>query len=70
MSDSERAERLARLEARTEEQERRLQNIEHKLARLLEMASLGKGSLWMMLKFAAFLAAIGAAFAWTWEKIN
>ena len=36
-------ERLARLEARTEEQERRLQNIEHKLDRLLEMASMGKG---------------------------
>ena len=63
-------ERLARLEARTEEQERRLQNIEHKLDRLLEMASMGKGSLWMMLKVAAFLAAICAAFAWTWERIH
>jgi len=63
-------ERLARLEARTEEQERRLQNIEHKLDRLLEMASMGKGSLWMMLKVAAFLAAICAAFAWTWDKVN
>ena len=63
-------ERLARLEARTEEQERRLQNIEHKLARLREMASMGKGSLWMMLKVAVFVAAIAAAFAWTWEKIN
>ena len=63
-------ERLARLEARTEEQERRLQNIEHKLDRLLEMASMGKGSLWMMLKVAAFLAAICAAFAWVWDKVN
>ncbi len=64
------AERLAKLETRTEEQERRLQNIENKLDRLLEMANLGRGSIWLLLKVAAFVSAIGAAFAWAWEKIN
>ena len=67
MSD---AERLARLETRTDEQERRLASIESKLDRLLEMAAIGKGSLWLLLKAATFLAAIGAAFAWCWDKIN
>lgn len=67
MSD---AERLARLETRTDEQERRLASIESKLDRLLEMAAIGKGSLWLLLKVATFLAAIGAAFAWCWDKIN
>ena len=70
MSDSERAERLARLEARTEEQERRLQNIEYKLDRLLEMASMGKGSLWLMLKMAGIIGAISATFAWAWDRLN
>ncbi len=67
MSDSE---RLAKLEARTDEQERRLASIESKLDRLLEMAAIGKGSLWLLLKAATFMAALGAAFAWCWDKFN
>jgi len=63
-------ERLAKLEARTDEQERRLASIESKLDRLLEMAAIGKGSLWLLLKAATFMAALGAAFAWIWDKIN
>ncbi len=64
------AERLAKLEARTDEQERRLASIESKLDRLLEMAAIGKGSLWLLLKAATFMAALGAAFAWCWDKLN
>jgi cell division protein ZapA (FtsZ GTPase activity inhibitor) len=67
MSESE---RVARLEAITDEQERRLASIESKLDRLLEMAAIGKGSLWLLLKAATFMAAIGAAFAWAWDKLN
>lgn len=64
------AERLAKLETRTDEQERRLASIESKLDRLLEMAAIGKGSLWLLLKAATFMAALGAAFAWAWDKLN
>jgi len=64
------AERVARLETRTDEQERRLANIEMKLDRLLEMANLGRGSIWLLLKVAAFVSAIGAALAWSWDKLN
>ena len=64
------AERITALEVKTQETERRLQNIENKLDRLLEMAAIGKGSIWLLLKVAAFLTAIGAGLAWVWDKIN
>ena len=74
MSD---AERLAKLEVRSDEADRRLASVhsridklEVKIDRLLEMANLGKGSIWLLLKAAAFIAAIGAAFAWAWERFN
>lgn len=67
MSDSE---RLAKLETRTDEQERRLASIESKLDKLLEMAAIGKGSLWLLLKAATFMAALAAAFAWCYDKIS
>ena len=63
-------ERIAALEVKTQETERRLQNIENKLDKLLEMANIGRGSIWLLLKVAAFLAALGVAFSWAWEKIN
>ncbi len=40
-------ERLARLEARTDEQERRLERIEEKVDSLLELAAVGKGAGWL-----------------------
>ena len=63
-------ERITALEVKNEETERRLQNIENKLDKLLEMAAIGKGSIWLLLKAATFLAALGAAFDWTWDKID
>ncbi len=62
--------KIARLEARTDEQERRLASIEAKLDKLLELAAIGKGSIWLLLKIAGVLAGLGAAFAWCWDKIN
>ena len=50
-------ERVARLETRTDEQERRLQRIEIKLDQLLEMAAIGKGAGWLLIKAGAALAA-------------
>lgn len=64
------AERITALEVKNQETERRLQNIENKLDRLLEMANIGRGSIWLLLKVAAFLTVLGAGFAWIWDKIN
>ncbi len=62
--------KVARLEARTDEQERRLASIEAKLDKLLELAAIGKGSIWLLLKIAGVLAGLGAAFAWSWDKVH
>jgi hypothetical protein len=67
MSDGE---RLARLEARTDEQERRLESIEKKLDRLLEFSAYGKSSIRVLLLVGSVLAALGAVFAWCIEKFN
>jgi len=40
------------------------------LDKLLELAAIGKGSIWLLLKIAGVLAAFGAAFAWCWDKLN
>jgi hypothetical protein len=63
-------ERLARLETRTDEQERRLESIEQKLDRLLEFSAYGKSSIRVLLMVGSVLAALGAVFAWAWDKIN
>lgn len=67
MSDGE---RLARLEARTDEQERRLESIEKKLDRLLEFSAYGKSSIRVLLLVGSVLAALGAVIAWFFEKFN
>lgn len=64
------AERLARLEARTDEQERRLERIEEKMDRLLSMASAGQGFVWALVKVGAFLTALAGAAAWVAERLG
>ena len=61
-------ERLARLEARTDEQERRLERIETKVDQLLEIAAVGKGAGWLLVKVGALIAAIAAAISWLLER--
>ena len=61
-------ERLARLEARTDEQERRLERIETKVDQLLEIAAVGKGAGWLLVKVGALIAAIAAAICWLLER--
>ena len=61
-------ERLARLEARTDEQERRLERIETKVDQLLEIAAVGKGAGWLLVKGGALIAAIAAAVSWLLER--
>ncbi len=61
-------ERLARLEARTDEQERRLERIELKVDQLLEIAAVGKGAGWLLVKVGALIAAIAAAVSWLLER--
>ncbi len=63
-------ERLARLETRTDEQERRLESIEQKLDRLLEFSAYGKSSIRVLLLVGSVLAALGAVVAWLFEKFN
>lgn len=63
-------ERLARLEARTDEQERRLERIELKVDQLLEIAAVGKGAGWLLIKVGAVLAAVAAGVAWLVERIG
>ena len=63
-------ERLARLEARTDEQERRLERIEEKVDSLLELAAVGKGAGWLLIKAGAVLAAVAAGVAWLVEKLG
>jgi hypothetical protein len=63
-------ERLARLETRTDEQERRLESIEQKLDRLLEFSAYGKSSIRVLLMVGSVLAALGAVVAWLFEKFN
>ena len=60
--------RLARLEARTDEQERRLERIETKVDQLLEIAAVGKGAGWLLVKVGALIAAIAAAVSWLLER--
>lgn len=64
------AERLAKLEARTDEQERRLTSIESKLDRLLEFSAYGKSSIRILLVVGSVLASAGAAVSWLFEKIS
>ncbi len=61
-------ERLARLEARTDEQERRLERIETKVDQLLEIAAVGKGAGWLLVKVGALIAAIAATVSWLLER--
>ena len=63
-------ERLARLEARTDEQERRLERIETNVDQLLEIAAVGKGAGWLLIKVGAVLAAVAAGVAWVVEKLG
>lgn len=63
-------ERVARLETRTDEQERRLQRIEIKLDQLLEMAAIGKGAGWLLIKAGAALAALGAGFFYVMDLLK
>ena len=63
-------ERLARLEARTDEQERRLERIETKVDQLLEIAAVGNGAGWLLIKVGAVLAAVAAGVAWLVEKLG
>jgi hypothetical protein len=63
-------ERLARLEARSDEQERRLERIEEKIDGLLELAAIGKGAGWLLIKIGALLAGFLAAGAWLLEQLK
>lgn len=63
-------ERLVRLEARTDEQERRLERIETKVDQLLEIAAVGKGAGWLLIKAGAVLAAAAAGVAWLVERLG
>ena len=61
-------ERLARLEARTDEQERRLERIELKVDQLLEIAAIGKGAGWLLIKSGAVIAALAAGAVWIIDR--
>ena len=63
-------ERLATLEAKTAEQERRLERIETKVDELLALAAAGKGLGWALVKIGAFLVALAGAAAWVAERLR
>lgn len=65
MSD---VERLARLEAVTDEQERRLERIELKVDQLLEIAAIGKGAGWLLIKAGAVIATLAAIAVWIIDR--
>jgi hypothetical protein len=64
-------ERLARLEERHDNSDRRLSSIERKVDELLQAAHMGKGAWFLLLRIGVVLSAIGGVLAWivnNWPK--
>ena len=70
MSEAEINERIAALEQRNTDQERRLAVIELKLDKLIEYSAYGKSSIRILNMVGSVLSAVAAAAAYVWDKIN
>lgn len=70
MSEAEIQARIAALEQRNTDQERRLAVIELKLDKLIEYSAYGKSSIRILIMVGSVLSAIAAAAAYVWEKFN
>lgn len=70
MSEAETQARIAALEQRNTDQERRLAVIELKLDKLIEYSAYGKSSIRILIMVGSVLSAVAAAAAYVWDKIN
>ncbi len=70
MSEAETQARIAALEQRNTDQERRLAVIELKLDKLIEYSAYGKSSIRILILVGSVLSAVAAAAAYVWDKIN
>ena len=70
MSEAETQARIADLEQRNTDQERRLAGIELKLDKLIEYSAYGKSSIRILILVGSVLSAVAAAAAYVWDKIN
>ena len=70
MSEAETQARIAALEHRNTDQERRLAVIELKLDKLIEYSAYGKSSIRILIMVGSVLSAVAAAAAYVWDKIN
>tara|TARA_B100000123_G_scaffold271921_1_gene252942 strand:- start:10339 stop:10584 length:246 start_codon:yes stop_codon:yes gene_type:complete len=70
VSEAEIQERIAALEQRNTDQERRLAVIELKLDKLIEYSAYGKSSIRILIMVGSVLSAVAAAAAYVWDKIN
>ena len=70
MSEAEIQARIAALEQRNTDQERRLAVIELKLDKLIEYSAYGKSSIRILIMVGSVLSAIAAAAAYVWDKVN
>lgn len=70
MPDYPLAERVAVLETNAKAQDKKLEEIDKKLDRLLALANMGKGAWWMILKIGGFLSVLIGLAAWAWQHIH
>jgi len=70
VSEAETNERIAALEQRNTDQERRLAVIELKLDKLIEYSAYGKSSIRILIMVGSVLSAVAAAAAYVWDKVN
>ena len=70
MSEAETQARIAALEQRNTDQERRLAVIELKLDKLIEYSAYGKSSIRILILVGSVLSVVAAAAAYVWDKIN
>ena len=70
VSEAEIQARIAALEQRNTDQERRLAVIELKLDKLIEYSAYGKSSIRILIMVGSVLSAVAAAAAYVWDKIN
>ena len=70
MSEAETQARIAALEQRNTDQERRLAVIELKLDKLIEYSAYAKSSIRILILVGSVLSAVAAAAAYVWDKIN
>ena len=70
VSEAEINERIAALEQRNTDQERRLAVIELKLDKLIEYSAYGKSSIRILITVGSVLSAVAAAAAYVWDKLH